>query len=818
MKNLINIKIALILLGLSIAQFSEASDLNLDFIRNQAFENRLYKPPVEREINLFSKNSNKNNSKDVEVEHINYKEDVNKINLTDEDYVKRYKQANKKRIRKKQFDITIEKNDVKKSDKQSKAKIIKKSNDTGNIKSNNIEQSEKIQTKNIEEKNYITDEKNQLVDEIDNVEDNSDKNFDPSNKTFFSKKKKNDTKQKTTAVKSSNMILTSDITDYYPERNEIEAIGNAKLEITGQDFELYGDKIIFNHDTNNVRAYDNVKIIQGENVTTGDFINIDMNTAHGWVQKPVSSNYSIRVKANEAYVFPDKIEEYDGVANIMEDKRIKIRSSSYTSFLTAIPSNLGDSYLKKPEPTAMKFKVKNIDVKSEEGHNIITMHNIGVYYKNFKIGVLPQLKIVADKEQTVMQTNIPEIGSDSNMGMYAGPSFVLNTPYSSTLRISPLIVYSQDEKKLGIGGTATFMSGSNVTEVGYGSPEDKFMLRGYQAITPKLKVNYSQNMYISQWFLGYRRPMYSAEIEYGDSVYIKDLGVRFAHRLIGGVYSDYARISKLAEGRLRWMTQIHKNFFTYTNRANTFSLDLGLIGQGSISQYTTGDTLGIARFGPTLTTTYRGWSQRLMYFQSGASGRTPFRFDDYYYGKSNLQLLETLRINKYISVGYLASMALGGRETYSRGRYNPSTKNFLQENMFLVSVGPEEAKVTFTYDAFRQQTAVYFSMLLGTKDMDIAFKKTTINDPDTLNGENQKIPVIKDTFNKIRYKVFPSTNPAFVKSRDLYPKENLNTENENNDELDEMLEEQEKREIQQQLQNQLSPFLQNQELMKDNRM
>ena len=105
------------------------------------------------------------------------------------------------------------------------------------------------------------------------------------------------------------------------------------------------------------------------------------------------------------------------------------------------------------------------------------------------------------------------------MGMYAGPAYVFTLPYSSTLKVAPLIVYSQDEKKLGWGGTAVFMNGSNVTEMGYGSPEDKFMLRGFQAITPKLKLNYSQNMYTSQWFLGYRRPMYSAELEFADNSY-----------------------------------------------------------------------------------------------------------------------------------------------------------------------------------------------------------------------------------------------------------------------------------------------------------
>ena len=795
-------KINIIFLIFIFGNIAGAADLNLDFLKNRIYENPLTGPVPQREVTLFSKQKNNDNEKksgNVQVEYLNSNTSPESVSLTDKDYIKKLKRAEKKKIRKKQFDITVQHSEPVKDAKSSEYK----------------------------EADFENDE---LVGDLPTDEDESVRTFDPSDKKFFDKakdkklkadkkklkKSKKNTEENTRAVQPSNIILTSDTTDYYPERGEIEALGNAKLEITGENFILYGDKLIFNHENNNVRAYDNVKIVQGENVTTGDFVNLDLNTAHGWIQKPVSSNYSVRIKAKEAYVFPDKIEEYDGVANITEDRRFLVGSSSFTNVLSAISQNVGNSYLKKPEPTTLKFKVKDIEVTSKEGHNIITMKNVGVYYKKFKIGVLSNVKLITDKEQTVMQNNIPEIGSDGNMGMYAGPAYVFTLPYSSTLKVAPLIVYSQDEKKLGWGGTAVFMNGSNVTEMGYGSPEDKFMLRGFQAITPKLKLNYSQNMYTSQWFLGYRRPMYSAELEFADNSYVKDLGMTFEHRASAGVFSDYGRISKMAEGRFRWMTQMSKNIFSYTNRANTFTMDAGVIGQGSLSQYTTGDTFGIVRVGPSLTTTYRGWSQNIMYFQSAAGGRTPFTFDDYYYGKSNLQFLETLRINRYLSIGYLASMALGGRETYSAGRYNPGTGDFLQENMFLVSLGPDEAKVTLSYDAYRKSTALYFSMLLGTKDMDIAFKKSTILNPDTFGGENQKIPVIKNTFNKIRYKIFPLMDPTFNRETDLYPEDNVSEYTD--DEIDEMIDEQEDRELQQQLRNQLGPMIQNQDLIRDDRM
>lgn len=774
-KLLLNVYIALAAIGLPCS----AADLTVDTIRNQAFDNPIYKKPAFKEVSLFSKENKKekDNQKGISVEHFNNSENSSEKFLTDENYIKKYKVPQKKNLRKKQFSITVQTNDTE-----------------------------------------LEESKNNIIENTDSNEDESAKTFDPSDKKFFSKMKKkklkSDKNNKQVISKPSNIILIADTTNYYPEKGEIEAIGNAKLEMTGQDFILYGDKLIFCHDTNSVRAYDNVKIIQKENTTTGDFINIDMSTASGWIQKPVSSNYSVKIHANEAYVYPDKIEEYDGVANIMEDKRILVGGTSYSSIFNFQGAAVGDSYLYQREPTPMKFKVKDIQVTSKEGHNVINMKGVGVYYRKFKLGAIPSLKIVTDKEQTVMQTNAPEFGNDSNLGMFIGPSIVLNTPLSSTLKISPLLVYSDDESKLGVGATATFMSGSNFTQAAYGSAENKFILNGFQSITPNLKLNYSQNSYISQWFLGYRRPMYSIDLEYADNYFIKDLNARFEQRISGGAYSDFGRISKMTEGRLRWMTQLSRNFLSYTNSANTFAMDVGLVGQTSLSQYTTGDTLGIVRIGPSLNTTYRGWSQNVVYFQSGVAGNTPFIFDDYYYSKSNLQIIETLRLNKFISLGYIASLALGGIDSYYTGASNPATRDFFQENMFMVNFGPDDAKVTLLYDAYRKTTAVYFSMLLGTKDMDVAFDKATINNPDTIMGENKKIQWIKNTFNNVRYKVFPLTNPNFDRKKDLYPSENINNtildEEYNNSELN--IEDDSN--VLKEFGQNLSPLIQNQELIK----
>ena len=762
------ISISLIFLGITPVY---SADLTVDFINNAAFENKSYKKQEPKVINLFHKENNLfKKKKKVNVQkYDNENSNVNELNLTDSEYVKKLKKQENKKI-KDQFKVNV-----------------------------NKESSEQ----NVESTEEYTNESDSIV------------TVEPKNKKFFRKKKeKKQEEQKTVA---SDLVLTADVTDYFPDRSEIEAVGNAKLQITGEDFILYADKIIFNHDINSVKAYQNVKIVQSENVTTGDFINMDLNTAHGWIQKPISSNYSVKIRAEEAYVYPDRIEEYDGVANILEDKRFSFGSSNFTNLLNPGQLDFGDFYNSKTEPSSVKIKAKDIIVDSRDGHNVIDIKQAGVYYKKFKLGVIPTLQIMTDKENTVMETNIPEIGSDSNIGMYVGPSFVLGLPKSSVLKLSPIALYSKDNSRFGIGGIAKFTSPSNETEMAYGSAENKFMLRGYQKFTDRLRLNYAQNMYLSEWFLGYRRPMYAMDLEYDDSYYIKDLGASFRHRIQAGYYSDFGRIGSFAKGRLRWMTQMQKTFFSYTNPENTFNADIGLIGQTSISQYTTGDTFGIARIGPMINTSYKNWTQSIMYYQTGVGGKTPFKFDDYYYGKSNVQIIESLRLHKYVTIGYLMSIAIAGRDSYSTQKLTPYTVNkpynWLQENMFLISVGPEEAKLTFGYDAYRQTTALYFSMLLGTKDMDVAFKKTVINNPDNMTKTNGEETKVSKSLKNLKYKVFPATDPDYEKKKleaqkKLYQKW-LDAQK------SEQEEDKEYEEIQKEVIQQMKPFLNQYDHMKE---
>ena len=766
------LKIQSTLLTLAVGLSASAADLN-----NAVFERMLYGNDnfqvQEKTINLCgkrdkSKKIQKQKKNKVKVEHFNTENNAEEQTLTDAEYIRSLKRADKKRIRNDKFELNVTRND------------------------------ESIENSDAES---VSSSEDMVVN-------------DPSDKKFFSKNKK--TKKETPAQKST-ISLTADETNYNPETNEIEAIGNAKFEITGQDFVLYGDKILFSYETSSVKAYQNVKIIKDENVTTGDFIYMDMATASGWIQSPVTSNYSVSVKAKEAYVYSDKIQENDGVIKILEDKRIDASGEGYSNIMNQISLDVGDSYMNKPEPTSMKFKVREIIVNPKKDHNDIILKRVSVYYKKLKLAVIPEIRLQSDKNGAAMQTNMPEIGGDNILGMYVGPSFVADLPFSSTLKISPLLIYDTDRHRVGFGGAATFMNEYNETQAAYGTAKENFILKGRQKITDNLSLLYTQNAYSSEWFMGSRRPKYGVSLQYKDRYYIEDLDAHYEHVLSIGAFADdeHSSFRKYGEGRVRWMGQLNRDFYRYTNSANNFAATAGLGLQGMVSQYTTGDTFALGRVYPYVSTTFGRWAQTLSYFQSGAGGQTPFIFDDFYYGKSSLQIVEGLRLNKYLSIGYVATMALSGRDSYYKGtrRYNDIDR-FLQENQFLISIGPDEAKITFGYDFIRQSTHLYYSMLLGSKDMDIKFDKTIINEPTNLSGEKEENGFIAK-MRRLKYKVFPATNPNFNRATDLYPQVPAN----GSEVIDSEIDEYDSMEMRQQLmQSPLNQIYQNQELMKDDRM
>ncbi len=569
--------------------------------------------------------------------------------------------------------------------------------------------------------------------ELQKIKEEKEKELKPSfrdNFYFLKKKPKKVKEVEDTENKQPDIELSADYMEYFPERYEVEAVGNAKILFTKSDAQLSANKLIFNYDRNVIKAYDNVVLTSKESVTEGDFIKIDLSKPEGFIENPMTTTDSIKLSAKNANIYSDKIEENDGIAKILQNEVLRFGATSFDGYVDP-----GNSFQKsfrndsQVESGIYSLKAKTIYIDSLKDHEVITVKNAGLYFRNKKIAVVPSAKIVSNKQNTSIETNFPEFGSQSQLGMHIGPAVVLNVPGGSTLKLAPILTYKD---KLGFGGIARFKNQYNMTEVAYGTSKDQLILKGEQKLGPGLKLNYSRYTNENEWFLGYRMPKYSANLSYTRSDDIDDLKLRFSQYYSAGVYVDNIKNKDLdlsdAEGRFRWMTQSFKPIYSYSSDEGDIGLNLGLVAQTAATVYTTGDVTGIFRIGPTLKTRVGPWQQSFAYYQAAMAGDSPFDFDRYRYGHSNFIVIESLKISKYLSVGYLTSIAMN-REVKSDDK--------LQENRILLSIGPDYAKFTIGYDSFRRNTMFLFSMLVGTQDSNIEFNKAVLKNPQNF-GSNQK--------------------------------------------------------------------------------
>lgn len=602
-----------------------------------------------------------------------------------------------------------------------------------------------------DEENFVTKKKNRdsdLVKELEKEEREKQKALESETQETFSlknlwsfSKKAEKKKSKEEISEEAELEITADNMEYFPDRYEVEALGNARVEFKKQDVVLSATKIIFNYDRNILKASENVVLLSKGAITEGDFIRIDLSKPEGVLENPVTKTEDVILRAKEALILTDRIEEYDGVAKILKDEQLRLGSVSFAGYMntaTVNDENFKET-LQKSDPGLYALKATTIYIDSKEDHEVITVKNADLFYKNKKIASIPSTKIVSNKSHTSMETNIPEFGSMSRLGMHIGPAVVLNVPGGATLKLAPILTYSDD--KFGVGGIARFRTENNMTEAAYGTSRDEFLLRGRYKIAEGLSLNYSRLTNQSEWFMGLRKPKYSAALNYKRNDYVKDLGLYFTQLYSAGAYVDNKVGQSFgdADGRFRWMTQSYKPIYSFVNKEGNIAFGTGLIAQTAATVYTTGDVSGIFRVAPAVNTKVGPWKQSLMYYQTAVAGQSPLEFDRYRYGRSNVVLIESLKVSKYLSLGYLASLAMN-REVHS--------DRLLQENRILVTVGPEYAKVTFGYDAYRGNTMFLFSMLVGTKDTDIQFKRSVINNPEKVGKTKTKKKDKKKNYKK----------------------------------------------------------------------
>lgn len=552
-------------------------------------------------------------------------------------------------------------------------------------------------------------------------------------------------------VPKDQALLDCDNMEYFAQRTELEANGHVVMFFPQNNSTIKADRVVYNQTSNLIKAYGHVVLISDGKELNGDFMQIDLNEENAVMDQPVTDLLQIRAKAKTGYMYGDKIIQEQGSAFITKRTAFQLRTDLYGPDMTQYYTPEKDKTYYKTDSHGEKFRINanEIIINSKKEHETVTIKHGEIYFDDKKVGTIPHFTIHTNKTQDYVQAAFPEFGTMMNLGMYAGPGFVFDTPMGTNLKVIPILNYKSSgdnvsDNKIGWGGIAKFNSATNVTNMAYGTANEVFILRGKQKLDQNMYFQYGTNSYLDDWFMGFRMPRLMGELVYEDAYLhkdflAKDMPMTFSHRIAGAYVQDgitgngkQAPLGTDGIGtmRFKYMAEIAQTLWNYNfpgGPTAPVNARFEVVGQGSTALYGTGDSQIVARIGPRLHTQYHNWMQDLGYFYSKYSDHTPLvNFDPYMYGLSNAYVRETYKFNKYFALSWFGSLNL------SRDSWDG---HLIQENTFFVSIGPDDVKLHIGYDTVRQQSFFNLALNIDAKGTTVDYKKMTIINPDRLGKD-----------------------------------------------------------------------------------
>lgn len=565
-------------------------------------------------------------------------------------------------------------------------------------------------------------------------------------------------------ITQKEVQLNADKIRFKQETMDLIATGSPVLYFPPQNTTIKAKKMVYNHESNILKAYENVEIIKDGQSSFGDYFELNMNEEFGFMDNVKSKVGFLTVTSRKADIDEKKVTLYDGC--MVSEQSFILRTETdmiggYEFKDMIVPKGEESTIFNVIGDTRVNIKADEVIVDAKKNNDTITFKKAKIRYGDVDLYTIPSMTLHTNKNHEYFEGNYPEFGSRSQLGSFIGPGFVFDTPLQSGSSVKVIPIINNGDGQIGFGGLMKYRSGTNFTEFGMVSSYNRPVLRGRQELDDKLYLQYGMNSYLDNWILGYRFAKYNAELLYKDSYNIpktfKDnLGFSYSHRAgIGYMQNaDYNfgndRFGKndLGTMRLQYMAQAIQDLYKYEKPEDSLFVKLRLYTEGSAAVYGTGDTQFVGRIGPSIETQNKRWFQAVRYYLSAYQDGTPMpAYDAYRYGHGNLYIKEAFRLCKYLTLAWSGSFNLTNDA--------PNGK-LLQENMFILMIGPDDLKFHIGYDIVREQ--FYFSCVIAmdTKGSSLSYNKFTIKNPEKLANNNLK---------QVELKVFDNPDGKSVKAK-----------------------------------------------------
>ena len=568
---------------------------------------------------------------------------------------------------------------------------------------------------------------------------------------------------KTTQKKEGGSILVdADEMEYQEETKEVEARGNVVVIAKPDNVKITAKRGTLNHGTNILKLYDDVVVYKDGAEIQGKYMVVDLNEENVLMDEPIATYGMIKVTSREGYAYANKIESINGQVELVKKMDIMLATQGFGSHYdnTIVQKDLATDEIKKKRAEPYRIHTKEITIRSDKEHDIVTLKNSQIFYKSRKILTTPTIQLYTDKEHNYIETNIMEIGGLRDFGTYIGPAFLTKGPFGSTFKIAPILASSD---KMGAGAIVKFRSKRNIADFGWNSGSDNFIIRGKYIINKDLKIEYARHAYMDEWFHGHRRPGYGAQLSHRKTWAVPNLDAQYTQMLSAAYITEYFKEKQedhlSGAGRFRWQAELAKNLFSMGNKEQEMFMDLKAVAQTSATLYTTGEAVGMVKLGPRIQSRIKNWGSRIHLAMGGIHGESPYEFDRYRYGKLSITVDQNYRFNRYLTAGYY-------------GTFTPLKDNFekkmVTENRFYVIAGPEDVKVAVFYDTERSLAAFDIMFLLGSNNLKTTYDKLTVENYEKIGKKHTRF----EDFKLGRIKV-PKEAPAQQESNEKLKKDSV---------------------------------------------
>lgn len=554
-------------------------------------------------------------------------------------------------------------------------------------------------------------------------------------------------KQTAKVDNKNKFYINANKVTYDDSEGNVYADGDVEIISKAQGVVLKADKAILDKEKQQIFLNDNVKILKGSAEMRGESLIVDLNEENILMDNPNVDIYSFTINAQEGYLIANDIQLLNGTfrrntsANIEYMTRgfMRLDNISRNAFFGDIDYDDEDSNKKQfdvventqsttensvelEKKKTYKINAKEIVITSHKDHNTVLLKDADVFYNNHKIIRKSDFEIVTDKQRQVVEANIPEIATLRGFGTYLGYGMVFKVPNGHTLKLMPVVALYEGDTGIGIIGR--YRSRNGIIDGGWNNASSELVVRGKHNLGNGLSLNYGRHAYMPEGFMGARRSGYAAQLQYRQSYNIKDLNARFSNGIYAGVFSDYTKRNQsdaFSTTRFRYMAQLSKSLFSYKNEEQSYTMQIASAVQGAATVYGTGETHGVIRVGPTVTTRFKRWESSIGYFLTGEHGESPFWFDKYRYGKSTVTINEKFHFNDKFALGFRLFI------TPMRDNYQDK---LLTESRFYAIVGPKDLKLALSYDFVRAMGKVDFMFIIGSDTSKINFDKLITKDFD----------------------------------------------------------------------------------------